>query len=179
MVFVISSINQKINPASVLSDKKITIGPQQAWKNETIWPYPVYNLTDHLWKFVFANPKILYTPDNEITRTFMDELDSVMADRVVLYGTQVEYLPFQNENDLLNEYAKLNNNSDVAKGLIGIVFESSDHLSTTYLVNELHDINTTRIYDKRMDYFLNNFAYKIRTASISMNGFYPEKEVSY
>lgn len=179
MVMVVNSINKKlhsINAPSVgrpLSD--------HLWSNETIWPEPQYRLSDHLWKFIFARPKILYTPYSNVTRDFMEELEFVLRERVVAEKTRVEYIPCSSEEELLNEYAKLNNNSDMSKGLIGIVFPAESFLQLPPDLEwpgDESDAKAATIFSDEMNHFLDHFSYKIRTTSYSINGFYPEKETA-
>lgn len=163
MVWVATSVSHQLHPTSDLSKPE--------WVNETIWPKPQFDLRQHLWKFIFTKPKILYSPNNTLTRTFIDELEAVMCQRICLEKTSVEYIAFDSETDLLNEYAKLSNNtSDMVNGLFGLVFQVPD-----YVQAESDVPNERPAITPEMDHFLNNFQYKIRTTSFSINGFYPEK----
>lgn len=173
MVAVVSKISHKIHPTTAPSTDANRPLSEHLWNNETIWPDPQYRLSDHLWKFIFARPKILYTPQNNVTQRFMDELEFVLRERVVSLKTRVEYFGFDSEEALLNEYAKLNNNSDMSKGLIGIVFP----LQRPRPAGEQEDPqNAEAIFNEEMNSFLDQFSYKIRTTSFSINGFYPEKQ---
>ena len=173
MVCVVNSINTKLQsytePAAgrSLSDH---------WSNETIWPEPQYQLSENLWKFIFARPQILYTPQNNVTKRFMEELEFVLRERVVALKTRVEYRGFDSEEELLNEYAKLNNNSDLSKGLIGVVFPKLLDRTAREDSDPVSQADT--IFSEEMNDFLDDFSYKIRTTSYSINGFYPEKETA-
>ena len=173
MVCVVNSINQKIHTTAAPSTDHRPLS-DHPWTNETIWPEPQYRLSDHLWKFIFARPKILYSPQNSVTKRFMDELEFVLRERVVSLKTRAEYYGFNNEEELLNEYAKLNNDTDMSKGVIGIVFPQQP---TGPASGEQGDPpNAANIFSEEMNSFLNQFSYKIRTTSYSISGFYPEKE---
>ena len=95
MVCVVNKINHKIDPISQSPNQ--TSYEQQLWMNETIWQKPAYNLEDHLWKFIYAKPKILYSPDNNVTKAFVNELDYVMTQRVCVQKTRVEYIGYDTE----------------------------------------------------------------------------------
>lgn len=98
----------------------------------------------------------------------MNELDFVMRQRVCIERTRVEYIAYKNEDDLLNGYANFNNNSDIPRGLIGIVFQMPDNSEFwTQNQNEFDHSNST-IFSEEMNRFLDNFRYKIRTTSHSV-----------